>query len=275
MVLDILKYNFGSVQNNNICKKMELTWENKGIVLGIIYFLLKKNNFLKNKRIIITNKRTRKIMKYLFDDLNIKKIPYQSEDNFYINLKTSNNDDLIINNLLNFKVIRAKKVFLLPYYDEDNPIVMFLMDKYSDGQDVEVLKNKINTFTEYERGKTYQKSLCISYNCWDTHMEYLILKKYVRLNNYLSISRLYKFISSHIRDDICQEINLKKEIQFVPILAPYEKHYIERCFTLIKDNRNKVEQEKLKNNLSNVLEYITEKIRQTNKLLDLDLINIS
>lgn len=224
------------IDNNNTndikCKIKNIIWENKGIVLSIIRLLLNNYELIKNKTIIIDNKKMRKIIRKLFKKLSVEKIQNNENniDEHYLvfNIKNNIKNGVIINNLKNLNSINAKKVILLPFFDPDNPIVMYVHnEKYN--IDMDEIKKMINDFNGCDRGKKYGKKNYITSKCnlrtWDVYAEYKILVEYK--NKYgASIDYLYDYISKNIMDDMCYEnkvvvVPIKVPVK-VPVYVPYK-----------------------------------------------------
>lgn len=186
--------------NNNV----NMIWEEKGIILGIILFLLKNRENLFDKKIIILNDYVRKIIKELFLDLIIKK----RGKGFNINIKNNENSGLIINNLNNLNKINSKSVRLLPWYDSDNPIVMFKYNKNND-YDLEKFRNKLKKFDKEERWLIYDRLNFIERKLglrnWDTYMEYRILERYTKKYNSFNVYHLYLFLCNKLKRSDCEE----------------------------------------------------------------------
>src|SRR5579871_3594269 len=127
----------------NLCNKVNFVWETKGILLGIIYYILKKYNYFKENIIIINDTKIRHILKFLFIDLDFSK----KGEGFHINIKNNERSDLVINNLNNLSDLHTKHIYLLPWYSKDNPIIMY---KHKDEKelDVKLVKEKIKDFSK-------------------------------------------------------------------------------------------------------------------------------
>lgn len=201
--------------NNNNNNNKNVIWENKGILLGIILFMLKNYDKLINKRIIIDNDQQRIIIKQLFYDFNIKK----KGTGFTINIKNNVRMDLVINNLNNLDNIYAKSVRILPWYDKDNPIIMYKHNekkKYN----IEKLKKKLEEFSNKKRWLFYDVINFIEKKTnmknWDTYTEHKILKKYVKEYPEFTVEQVYEFICKILKNYGCDE----KQIIHVPIKIP-------------------------------------------------------
>jgi hypothetical protein len=275
--------------------------ENKSIVLGIIRYIIKHFDEINNKTIIIHNNRIRHIIKYLFDDLIIKKkSKHDSDDsNFVINIKNNSSDGLIINNINNLTDIYGKTT-LLPWYDEDNPIVMFKYNKHKQ-YDIERIKHKINTFTKNNRTNWYNTSsevnfsrsnsynlhefIKLKYNCnipfkdklWDIYMEYNTLAKYCKRYDINDIYTIHDFITQRLNAYVCPKIQFVQvpihvpvPVQVQPEIKPEVKvepkiiqvpTYILVPYKETPDNKH----------MKDLLTNINDKIKITNKLINLDI----
>ncbi len=162
-------------------------WEEKGIIIGLFAHIIKNHSTLQLNTIIINNDLYGSIIKLFFHKLKLKKQVKSSHKNpYFVNIKTINNNgiNLNINNLNNLQIINSKKITLLPWYDKDNPIVMFYHHEDINAN-LEKINNDIKYFEKHIRydsfdtpGKT--KTNCII-DCWDTYYEVKILKKYIKL----------------------------------------------------------------------------------------------
>jgi hypothetical protein len=190
----------------NNCKLNTGQWEDKSILLGIILFCTKNTKLLKNKKIILEYNRFIRILKVMFRNLTFGK--KDNVDNcFYINIKNNNNKDLVINNLNNIKEPRTDQMKLLPWYDYNNPIIMYYYDSNLDVDELDEFKIYVQKFTHKKRFKNYtpNNDIVCKYNCnnniniWDCYYEHKILKKYCKKygNN---IKNIYNFISVQLMD---------------------------------------------------------------------------
>jgi len=164
--------------------------------------------------------------KPFFPDLKIR----GSGKGFKIIIKSDEDGHLIINNLNNLKVINAKKVRLLPWYDKDNPIVMFRYNK-NKKYNINKLRDNLDNFSEHERFLIHNYGNIVEqyYNLrnWDTNMEYNILARYIQYHNY-DIMAVHHFLTYHlggIKRDIVNYIPYKVPVKiptYVPIRIPVE-----------------------------------------------------
>jgi hypothetical protein len=124
--------------------------------------------------------RYQKDLEYLFPKLNF----VNNKSNFDICIKTNLLGDLNITNLELVNKIKTNKIYLLPYYDNENPLIMYRINgsKSDVKQDLLKIKSKINKID----------------NCYDNlDMENSIYKLYLKLetpfNN--NISDLIDYIN--------------------------------------------------------------------------------
>jgi hypothetical protein len=174
-----------------------IIWEDKGIIVGIIKYLTKNNK----KSVILPNSRFKFLAKTLFYDTKFKK----KGDGFHINIKNSGRDDLVINNLNNLDYItnNTDKVTLLPWYDKDNPLIMFnssKKQKHSGSKENNKKKmiNFVDKFNKNIRGKYHGRNFIGNHctlNIWDSYYEHKILKKYTDKYDYYNIIAVYNFIT--------------------------------------------------------------------------------
>ena len=187
------------MQNNNTYNHL-LTWEEKSIILGVIMYLSKHHEKMINKTIIIQDKFYRTIIKKIFDDLMIKK-KSNSVDIFQINIKNNVQNGLIINNLNNLNKINNKKVILLPWYNIDNPIVMYKWKPNEIG-DIKKFKDDVKKFTKYERQRSYGINSIMrtkhNVDMWDTYYEYKIIQKLLIPCPYYNVSEINNMINNYL-----------------------------------------------------------------------------
>lgn len=226
-------------------KPINIIWEDKGIILGIILFILKNFNDMSKNKIIIDNDKIRSIIKELFSDLKIKKYG----KGFYINIKNNNRTDLVINNLNNLSEINSTKVRLLPRYDKDNPIIMFEYNK-NKKYNMKKLQDKIAIFDKTKRWLIYDKINFIEQKLqlqnWDTFIEYQILKKYVKRYNKYNIGQIYIYICYKLKGYGCDETKIIN----IPVPQPIK----------IIDNKC--------DHFVDLLNTLTNKIKVTNEILN-------
>lgn len=259
---------------------MNIIWENKGIILGIISYLIENHKQLKDNKIIIKNTKFNNVISNLFPNMKIM----DNGSGFKINIKNQKNSGLIINNLQNLSIINAEKITILPWFDKDNPIIMYLYTK-KEIYDKNFLKTEINIFNEKERfiprqQIDFQYTEFIQQHCglniWDTYTEYDILLSYIQYypNN---IFKINQYIDNEIGGLYCN----KPSFIMVPInnAIPYEtqKHEIHNNPVKHKVSMS-VNMATNKScqyiNIDKLIYIITNIIRHINKVLEIRLMEI-
>jgi len=251
---------------------INIIWENKGIALGIIMYLLNNFDKLVKKKIIIDNDKIRLVLKELFYDFKFKKISKEKNNEFKIIIKNnSDKGDLIINNLNNIDKIHATKVKLLPWYDKDNPIILF---RYKDDKayNVDKLRDKIYKFSKKSRFRTYGKLNFIEGICnlrlWDTFMEHRILEQYT--DEYPEdIRKTYFFITTQLGGLYCAP--RKREIIQTPVPIPVKVPVevgIPIPIIVKKEVRVPVKEKCDHSHYDQLIGLVTKKIQAVNEFLD-------
>lgn len=178
-------------------KLINIVWIDRGIKNAIIFNILKYYNKIKNKNIIIENKDYRLFSKIMFPELIFKKFDLNNinNNNFYFNIrKKLIKKDIFIDNIYNYidKKIPTKKIYLVPWFDINDPLISFRYSKKKYLNSNKVL-NKIILFGNYNRK--------LNNKLWDSTIEYnifyrYILYKYKEFNIVLDIKLFYnKFYS--------------------------------------------------------------------------------
>ena len=212
-----MSINIKNLKNKDKCIKNEISTisENKGILLGLLYFILKNYNNLINNKININLTKFKKILKILFPDLNFLDKFTETNNSFNININTKEIVDLNITYINFLEEIKANKVYIVPWFDGDNPLIMF--EKSNKEQNIDKIKNKISDWDNCSRTQQYNK-----FNNYDEFIENNILNKYIEFNNKWSYDDLTKFINTSLSNQIIinKIIEKKKNIPipyFVPI----------------------------------------------------------
>lgn len=229
------------------CKIINRKWEDKGIILGIIQFILMDYQKIMTYNIYLRDSKIRKLVSILFEELKFTK--KRKESNFIIRIRSNKKGDLIINNINNLNdTIYVKKYYLLPWYDNDNPLIMYNIGKKS--QKKKQIKKKFKSIT-CKRGIALNKQNYITAKCgdiWDTRIEYKILSQYCELKQ-LNIRNVYKLINKYLTKDMCGIKKYKKIITTnlcEPQFIPYpETQFIERppILSSVINSINKIESE--------------------------------
>ena len=231
-----------------------ITWEDMGITIGIMVYIMKNYAKLIEKTIVLPIGRIRYIMKTLFYKIRFSK--RKSINNFIINIKNNVNSGLVINNINNLYAIRGEKVKLLPWYDKDNPLIMFIANEERT-IDKKVILKKIKAIDSNRKYSLRRYPNIVEQRCkiqtWDTNLTNNVLAKYVRryTERKYTPQIVYDFISNVLCNTCCY-----KEVQMLyPIKIPYVV--------------NKYEDNGHKENNDELLDVINSKIKETNKLLEL------
>ena len=104
-----MSINIKDIKNKDKCIKNDISniSENKGILLALLYFILKKYKHLINLKIKINLSKYQKILKLLFSDL---KFSSSDKDTFNININTKEQGDLNIT-FINFFICYYKTTY--------------------------------------------------------------------------------------------------------------------------------------------------------------------
>jgi len=160
----------------NNCKIVNIVWIDRGIILSIIYFILKYYDELKNKIIIITEDMYRIYVKSLFPKLIIEDYVKHRPNNFYFNIrKIIKNQDIVIDFIKNYKSdINTSKIHLVPWYNMNDPLITFKINNKKNLKTDKYI-TFINNFSKCSRGNYLN-------NIWDVVMENKIMKMYNKFN---------------------------------------------------------------------------------------------
>ena len=235
---------------NQDCKMINIVWIERGIILTIIYYILKKYNNLIKKDIIIDNTNYCVFFKKLFPKLNFNKFISHKKNNFYFNIrKIIKNQDIIIDYLINYEnIIYTEKISLLPWYDMNDVIIVY---EYNKHKKLEISKFKIfiKNFSSCRRGN-YNNEI------WDLYIENIILKKYILFNKQINIQYFFNLINTFIKS------NYTNTMIDRPII-----YYIEKF-----SSNNKTQPI---NNSSQPINNSSQSINNTNTNINLDNKNIN
>ena len=177
---------------NNNCRISYVIWNDRGIILSIIYMILKKYKKLKNRILIINNKTYRTIIKQLFPELNVDRYREDDKDNFYFNIRSViKEQDVYIDIIKNYdKYVHTKKIYLLPWYDMNDPLIVYSYNsKY---------KIRIQKFIDYIDMFTKMKRCNYNGSLWDTTIEYNIFKKYNMVKPSDNIKTVYSMFNQYV-----------------------------------------------------------------------------
>lgn len=190
---------------NNKCISINIVWIERGILLGIILYIIRYyKKFLEKKVIIINIKKYREILKIIFPNLKIKKYKKHNKKNFYFNIRTIiKKKDIIIDYLNNYEdIINSEYIEYIPWFDLNDPLIIY---KYSKKKIVSCnefkLKNKF--FLECNRGNYYGL-------IWDIYIENTILNLYKNKFNMNIQNIINNYFSNYINtyNNECPKINI-------------------------------------------------------------------
>jgi hypothetical protein len=259
-----------------LLKNNDLIWEEKGIIIGIIHFLLK--HIKKIKRVYIEDHLYYKIIKSIFPVLKVYDKFNDDVDKRGINIcikTTSEIKDgyLVLNNINNIGIhdmkTKRRNFYLLPWFNCHNPIVMFKYDKDAKEMDIDKVKRRIKKFNKKRLRYVVPGPLPLAtYRCniifWDMFTEYYILKKYSIFFN-LDVNSISDYLYRKINSFNCPSCD--QEPKIIPMYIPYVKTKIQykkikECDQIIpKDDKQSVKF------LSKFMGIVNDKISVMNNLL--------
>jgi len=181
----------------NYCNIVNIVWIDRGILLGIIYYIIVLYRSIKNKKIIIDNKRYRKILRILFPEFKFIRTTrsIMEQDNkkddkkyFYFNIrKNIKLQDIVIDYLSNYDEYVPGKIFrYLPWYDYNDPLIIYRYSK-----------------KYYCKKDMFKIPLCVrgNYNgyVWDYYEEHRILNKYIKKYKKYNIESILVLINRYLK----------------------------------------------------------------------------
>jgi hypothetical protein len=198
---------------NNQCSIVNIVWTDRGILLSIIYYIIKFYSKLIKKTVIINNKRYRKFLRIIFPNLKFVKYQSHSSDNFYFNIRTIiKKQDIIIDYLANYSDnILAEKINLVPWFDMNDPLIIYYFDE-TESLNAESYRKFVKDFVQCRRG---------SYNgyIWDSFMEKYILEKYVEFASLPSISTILKTLNDFLASEYTNTVNYYAKVFYKPVMV--------------------------------------------------------
>ena len=263
--MDIIKYNI----SKDTCKKNKKNQinESKGILLGLILYISKHISSLSKEKIQINSNRFKEDVEYLFPQLNF----VENNSTFTISIKSKLLGDINITNIEYIDTIKSNKIYLLPYYDKENPIIMYNLDNSNKNQNIEKIKEKINTI-----------NYCYSNNEIESDILNYYLEQKNPFNN--NLNDLIDYINQVSSNIIYKEKIIEKKIKVpTPYLVPipfqdisqksFKKDFsnnktkeqineIKKIITIKKSEIKNID-----NNVDNNVYYINE-IKKLNEIID-------
>ena len=245
---------------NNNFKTENIIWLDKGIKLTIIYILYSQYKYIKYKNIIIDNKNFRNFAKSMFPELSILKNNKKIIDPFYFNIRyIIKKQDIIIDHIKNYdKSILTKKISLVPWYDMNDPLIVYKYNKKYN-IDVDKYKNFINNFSKFRR-ENYSNNIL-----WDKYTENTILNLY---NKKYNTDIVTKFNNHIIKDYTIINDGVEKLINYDYLYknnnSKRDIHIKNKLSTLITNHANKINKNDLDNkkNISMLEENYRDKINK-------------
>jgi len=246
------------------CKEVNLVWVERGIIVIMIYIILKNYDSYKNKKIYISNKNLNVFFSYIFDKLTFVD-DTKGKDVLIFNIrKEVKKEGVTIDYLSNYdNYVPTNKIWLVPYYDMNDPLILFEHSKYG-RLDVDIFEEKFKNFSSCERGNYMNKGII-----WDVLFENCVIEKARKFG----IDNLYFIINNFVKNKYTNTI----ERIYYPFMGFNEtKKEPSINLTIKNQETNKVEQEKhteekkiIKNDyeerLEKLIDIMNEKIIKINE----------
>lgn len=172
------------------CNMVNMVWVDRGIILTIIKFITKFYGEIMNKNIYIENDMYRNIISKIFRNMSFtNKV---GKNTFYFNIrKIIKKQDIVIDHIKNnIGFINGSSFMLVPYYDNNDPLIAYKYSK-KDKKDVNLILKSTNSFSRCGRGN-YNNTI------WDFYIEYYIINKYCKFFNNSKCNNVIKFINSYL-----------------------------------------------------------------------------
>jgi len=194
---------------NNINKKSE----SKGILLAIISVILSKYKSISKTYIWVNLTKYKIILQDLFPSFNF--VESKTKSNLTICIFTKELGTININYLDQLDQIMGSKVQPIPWFDTDNPVIMFLKTKSQKIQNIAKLRGKIVTWSECDRAKPHG-----DFDSYDLYIENQVLNKYIQMYSSWSLIQLKEYIRKMLSNDQIVKKTVKKKIH-IPVPTPY------------------------------------------------------
>lgn len=203
----------------DLCPK-NIIIEDRGVIIGLMYFILRYYPKIRDKKIIIADGRIRKIIKYLFYDLEIKK----KGIGIVVNIRNSNYEGVVINHYNNLRRLQTNNVYILPWGNKDNPMVMFRVNnKYNKDM------KEYDEVIKYHHDKFEERCKTLKY---DLILDNSIINLYSDLYYESDPAYISDFIHCYLHDYIdCNKQTIQNPVylpyityvdRYVPQYVPYE-----------------------------------------------------
>ena len=187
-----------------------IIWIDRGIIISLIYILLKTYNKVKDKYLIVRQNRIRNFLSFLFPKLNFianEKDRYSAsndsesdedhKDYMEIFIRSTptkgSNRYIVVDYIWNYnKIIPTKEIWLVPYYDKNDPLFFYLYDPKNDdtGSKIEDSNDSylkvldqykiINHFTLNKRSNFKLNDYSEEFSTWDLFFETGTIQRFLR-----------------------------------------------------------------------------------------------
>lgn len=253
------------------CFLVTITWVDRGILLAIMNYLTKHHENIFNKNIIIQNKLYRDFAVEMFPELKFSEYTNHSSKNFYFNIrKTIRKQDIFIDYLKKYdKGVPTKKLHLLPWYDRNDPLVVYEYDEKHKICPHKYL-NFLNNFSRCKRGNYFNNTM------WDVFIENSVLKKYNKIKSYADMNQVYKRFyiyasKNYIPDkrflEPMPEIRAAQTINNF-VLMPTNKKEIEAYKNKIKNLEGELEKIPKEEHSKFLLNLLNDKLNIINSIME-------
>lgn len=183
------------MEKNNVPEN--IIWIDRGIIISLVYIILKKYHKLKDKYLIIRQNRIRKFLEFLFPKLsfiNNEKNRYSNDSdseedhkdyfNFFIRStpQKASNNYIVIDYMSNYnKIIPTNEIWLVPYYDKNDPLFFYMYEHEKD-EYLNILDQYkiINHFTVNKRKNFKIEEHTEEFATWDLFFESGTIQRFVR-----------------------------------------------------------------------------------------------
>jgi len=209
-----------NILQKNYCKIINIVWIERGILLILIYYLVKKYDILLKKTIIIDNQRYCDFLKLLFPKLNFSKFTKHYKKNFYFNIRTIiKKQDIIIDYVNNyFDYINTNKIVLIPWYDMNDILIAY---EYNKKEKIKFLKRKlfIVEFSKCRRGG-------YGADIWDIYVENYIFTKYILFAKKVKLESLLIMFNNFIKKNYTNTVIEHPRVYYVPVQQNFIQNII-------------------------------------------------
>jgi len=177
---------------NNKCRLVNIIWIERGILLVIMGYILKKYKKLLDKTIIIENEDHRKFIKMLFPKHKFSSYAGHMPHNFYFNVRrVLYPQDIVIDYVSNYNdIINTKKVNLVPWYDMNDVLIYYKISSQA-SLNIKKLLPHLLYFSKCTRGN-------FGGYLWDAYTETDIIRNYTKVNKHVSEPDVLQIINAFL-----------------------------------------------------------------------------